>query len=263
MNFRMLLPALLACLSLLGCATDLRPAAGKAVLVFSHTTGYRHASIEAGVAAIRAIGARDGYAVQASEDPAIFTAERLRPFNAIVLLSTTTDPKRPDSEWLVGERRQALQDYVHGGGAIVAVHAAADSHYFWPWYGRMIGGHFQRHPAGTPRGRLRVFDAHHPSTRGLPELMSRVDEWYYFDDYDPTARLLVTLDPQSIGEADVNPNPISWARTFEGGRIFYTAMGHTEESYRDPLFLSHLAGGLRWALSGRDERAPRRQNSAD
>ena len=248
---------LLALLSLAGCQAELAPngrsraPSAASVLIFSHTTGYRHASIEDGIAAVRSLAEREGYSVFASEDPAVFSTERLRGVDAIVLLSSTTDPRKPGSEWLTGERRTALQQFVRASGAIVAVHAAADSHYSWPWFGQMIGGRFQRHPEGTPQGRVHVVDDRHPSTARLPAAVSRTDEWYYFDDYDPTGRLLVTLDPTSIGEADVNPNPVSWAREFEGGRIFYTAMGHTPETYREPFFLEHLAGGMRWALAGR------------
>lgn len=223
-------------------------AAAKRVLLFSHSTGYRHASIEPGVAAIKALGAREGLTIVASEDPDMFNADRLKGFDAIVLLSTSSDPKKPESEWFVGPRRDALQEFVHRGGGIVGIHAASDSHYNWPWYGKMIGGHFSRHPQGTPKGTIRVVDRKHPATNGLPASEARADEWYYFDDYDPEARVLVTLDPQSIGEKDVNPNPMSWAREFEGGRVFYTAMGHTTESYAEPNFLRHLANGLKWVM---------------
>ena len=218
------------------------------VLLFSHSTGFRHASIEPGIAAIEALGRREGMTVVASEDPVIFSAEGLSGFDAIILLSTTTDPKDPASEFLAGARGDALQGFVRGGGGIVAIHAAADSHHRWPWYGKMIGGRFERHPAGTPKGRLTAVDRGHPSTAGLPTSIERVDEWYYFADYNPEAKLLITLDPASIGEADVNPNPISWAHEFEGGRVFYTAMGHTDESYADPYVLDHVAGALRWAI---------------
>lgn len=218
------------------------------VLIFSKTTGYRHDSIPAGVAALKAIAGRIGADATASEDPEMFASGRLRDFEAIVLLSATTDPKNPASEWLVGERRAALQAFVRSGGGVVAVHAAADSHYHWPWYGRMIGARFQRHPEGTPKGMVSVIDQRHPGTAGLAHDIERVDEWYYVDDYDPTAALLVTLDPASIGEKDVNPNPMSWARSFEGGRVFTTVMGHTAESYSEPWFLRHLENGLGWTL---------------
>jgi type 1 glutamine amidotransferase len=213
-----------------------------AILIYSGTTGYRHESIPAGIAAVTSIAKKRGLAVEASEDPNVFSADSLKRFRAIVLLSCTTDPKNPASEWLTGSRRAALQQFVHRGGGILAIHAAADSHYHWPWYGKMIGGHFARHPQGTPTGTIRML--------ATGETRSRTDEWYYFDDWDPTSHLLVTLDPQSIGEADVNPNPMTWTRKVEGGRVFYTAMGHTTENYSEPWFLDQLAEGLACVLGG-------------
>ena len=241
---------LLAALFALTAASALAAERG-AILIFSHTTGYRHESIPAGIAALRSIAGRRGLAVVASENPAVFTHDRLRRFRAIVLLSSTTDPKRPKSEWLAGPRRAALQRFVGRGGGIVAIHAAADSHYHWPWYGRLIGGRFARHPNGTPAGRVRLADPGHAANRGLPRTAVRTDEWYYFDDFDPTSRVLMTLDPASIGQADVNPNPVSWAREVAGGRVFYTALGHTVQSYSEPFFLRHVAGGLDWVLAAR------------
>ena len=227
------------------------PQANGAILIFSGTTGYRHESIPAGIKAVSAMAARRGLAVVASEDPAVFSASSLKRFRAIVLLSCTTDPKNPESEWLVGDRRDALQQFVRDGGGIVAIHAAADSHYNWPWYGRMIGGHFVRHPAGTPKGRVTVVAPSDPTVQGLPRTSDRTDEWYYFEDYDPVSKVLVTLDPTSIGEKDINPNPISWTRQINEGRVFYTAMGHTTESYSEPYFLKHVANGLDWVLRRR------------
>ena len=217
------------------------------VLLFSHTTGYRHASIEPGVAAIRDLAEREGFTLVASEDPAVFEGDGLDGFAAIILLNTTTDRKDPASEWLVGLRRTGLQTFVRGGGGVVGIHATADSHAHWPWYRRMIGGRFARHPEGTPTADLHRTDADHPAARVLPESFRRTDEYYLFEDFDPTITLLATFYPASIGEAAVNPKPVAWAHRFEGGRVFYTAMGHTPESYSEPLFLAHLAAGLRWA----------------
>jgi len=232
-----------------GAAAPAQPAGQ--LLIFSGTTGYRHDSIPAGIKAVTELAAQRGLKVVASEDPTVFSASTLRRFRAVVLLSCTTDPKKPESEWLAGDRRSALQNYVRGGGAIVAIHAAADSHYHWPWYARMIGARFARHPAGTPRGAVTVVAPNEPAARGMIRTAQRVDEWYYFDDYDPVSTVLVTLDPASIGEPDVNPNPVAWTRQINSGRIFYTAMGHTTESYSDPWFLTHLGGGLDWALRRR------------
>ncbi|MES2443901.1 MAG: ThuA domain-containing protein [Pseudomonadota bacterium] len=239
-------------LLLIGAAAIVGPAAAAArhphVLIFSYSTGYRHASIEAGVAAVKAMGERAGMTMVASADPDIFSEAGLKAFDAIVFVSNTTKPKEPESEWFTGTRRDALQAFVHRGGGIVGIHAAADSHYNWPWFGRLMGGRFVRHPQGTPEGVVTIVDSKHPSTKGLARSVKRVDEWYYYDDFNPQVRLLVVLDPQSIGEKDVNPNPMSWSQEFEGGRVFYTGMGHTPESYAEPWFLKHLEGGLNWVL---------------
>jgi type 1 glutamine amidotransferase len=245
-NMRFWLAAILS-LSI-ASATSAQPDRGAAILVFSHTTGFRHDSIPDGIRAISEIAGRRGIQVVASEDPRMFDAATLRRFKAIVLLSTTTDPKLPGSEWLVGQRRSALQQFVEDGGGILAIHAAADSHYHWPWYGHLIGGRFERHPPGTAMGRIRMIDPSSGLGRGLPAAFDHRDEWYYFADFDPTSTLVATVDPASIGEKDINPNPVAWTRKVGHGRVFYTAMGHTKESYSEPDFLKHLDNGLAWVV---------------
>lgn len=248
MKLRAVLVALFCAIVVASCTTA-DPKPPLRVLVFSHTTGYRHASIEPGIAAIEQLGARDGYAVDASEDPDVFSADKLKAYDAVVFLSDTTKHDDPSSEWLTGARRDALTNFVHNGGGIIGIHAASDSHYFWPWYGRMIGAQFDHHPKGTPTGSVRVVDPDHPATRGLAREVSRADEWYHFKQWTPDKlHVLVEFEPSSIGEADVKPYPISWTHEFEGGRVFYTGMGHTDESYSEPWFLAHIAGGIRWTL---------------
>lgn len=231
---------------LLGAAMPPPPS----VLIFSHTTGFRHASIEPAIAAITSAAKARGYAVTASEDPALFDeAATLARFDVIMLVSTTTRPKEDASgEWLVGKRRDALQAFVRGGGGIVGIHGAADSHYGWDWYGRMIGARFARHPSGTPRGAVTRAELDHPSIRALPSTFELVDEWYWFDDIDPRLRPLLLLDPASIGEKGANPRPLAWAHDFEGGRVFYTALGHTAEAWSDPRIVGHVMGGLDWTI---------------
>ena len=246
---RRLISFLIALMIASVAAAAQQPQARGSILIYSGTTGYRHDSIPAGIRAISNLAAAQrGLRVVASEDPSVFSAASLKRFKAIVLLSCTTDPKNPASEWLVGDRRAALQQFVRNGGGVLAIHAAADSHYSWPWYSRLIGGHFARHPQGTPKGNVTVVAPGDPAVQGLPRTISRVDEWYYFEDYDPVSKVLVTLDPQSIGEKDINPNPVAWTREINSGRVFYTAMGHTAESYAEKNFLNHLAGGLAWVL---------------
>jgi uncharacterized protein len=221
------------------------------VLVYSGSTGYRHESIPAAVASIKALGEKAGYVIDTSEDPEVFSAENLARYKVLVLVSDSTDPKKPESEWFVGARRDALQGFLKAGKGVIGLHAAADSHYNWGWYGQMMGGYFERHPKGTPKGVVTVVDARHPATAKLPKTLERNDEWYYYKDFDPTVRVLVTIDPKTIGdsgEADVNPNPLVWCHDFGGGRVFYSALGHTNESWSEPYMINLMTGALAYAV---------------
>jgi uncharacterized protein len=220
------------------------------ILVYSGSTGYRHESIPAAVAAVKKLAEEAGYTADATEDPEVFTAEKLAPYKALVLVSNSTDPKKPESEWFTGARRDALQAFLRAGKGVVGLHAAADSHYHWGWYGQMIGGYFERHPRGTPKATLSVVDARHPATAKLPKTIERADEWYYYKDLDPTLRVLITVDPKTIGEgeADANPNALVWYHDFGGGRVFYSGLGHTPESYDEPYMQDLLAGALKYAV---------------
>jgi len=220
------------------------------VLVYSGSTGFRHDSIPAAVTALKSLGAKAGYTIDATEDPEVFTAEKLRDYKAIVFVSSTTDPKKPESEWFVGAKREALQGFLEDGKGVVGLHAAGDSHYHWGWYGQMIGGYFERHPKGTPKAIVTVVDSNHPATAKLPKTQERVDEWYYYKDFDPTVHVLITVDPATIGqgEADVNPNPLVWYHDFGGGRVFYSGLGHTAENYSEPYVITLLTGALQYAV---------------
>jgi uncharacterized protein len=237
-------------LSMGGVAVQSMAAPKASILVYSGSTGYRHDSIPAAVEALKALGAKAGYNVDATEDPEVFSAEKLKQYKALVLVSTSTDPKKPESEWFTGAKRDALQGFLKDGKGVIGLHAAADSHYHWGWYGQMIGGYFERHPKGTPKGIVKVADAKNPATAKLPKTLERNDEWYYYKDFDPTVHVLVTIDPASIGEgeADVNPNPLVWCHDFGGGRVFYSALGHTSESYSEPYMVNLLSGALDYAV---------------
>jgi cytochrome c len=211
------------------------------VLVFSRTTGFRHDSIPDGIAAIKALGVEHGFAVEATEDGRRFTDATLSGFKAVVFLSTTGDV-------LDHDQRAAFERYIRSGGGFVGIHSAADTEYGWPWYGKLVGAYFASHPA-VQQASVHVVDREHPATRSLPEVWRRVDEWYNFKT-NPSGgvHVLATLDEQSYAGGTMGADhPIAWCQDFEGGRSWYTAMGHTVESYADSLFRSHLWGGIQSA----------------
>lgn len=212
-----------------------------AILVFSKTEGYRHKSIADGRDALRRLGSDAGYRVVLSEDAGVFNEAQLAEFAAVVFLNTTGDI-------LDATQQEAFERYIQGGGGFVGIHAAADTEYDWDWYGQLVGARFDSHPK-TQEGLLRVVDAGHPATWELPSLWRRVDEWYNFRNIVPDSSVLIEIDESSYsGGTNGEHHPIAWYRVYDGGRVFYTAMGHTRGSYEAPGFLSHLAGGLAWAM---------------
>ena len=129
------------------------------------------------------------------------------------------------------------------------MHSATDTEYQWPWYGRLLGTRFRIHPQ-IQQARIQVVNRRHPSTVGLPASWSRTDEWYNFTRRPAGVRVLARLDESSYmpGQGAMGADhPIAWAHEFQGGRAWYTGGGHTSESYAEPLFRSHLLGGIRYA----------------
>ncbi|HMJ56513.1 MAG TPA: ThuA domain-containing protein [Polyangiaceae bacterium] len=217
------------------------PAVVPELLVFSRTTGFRHPSIVQGIAALSLLGMQRGWGVTATEDPTQFTDQGLLRFNVVVFLSTTGDV-------LDTVQQAAFERFIQRGNGYVGVHSASDTEYDWPWYGELVGAYFRTHPA-IQSAELHVEGAH-PSTLGLPATWTRTDEWYGFRD-NPRSRVtvVISLDESTYAPEDsaMGDHPIAWYHEHDGGRAFYTGLGHTEASFSEPLFLDHLAGAIEWA----------------
>jgi len=213
------------------------------VIVFSKTAGYRHSSIETGIALVKKIAQEQGIAVDATEDASVFNDANLRRYREVVFMSTTGDV-------LDSAQQSAFQRYIRGGGGYVGVHSATDTEYDWPWYGQLVAAYFKRHPA-IQDARVDVRDRTFIATKCLPAVWNRRDEWYDFRAEPPAdAKILLTIDEKSYQGGTMGDfHPMSWYHTFDGGRAFYTELGHTSESYSDPLYLEHLLGGILWAAS--------------
>lgn len=214
------------------------------VLVFSKTAGFRHASIPAGIAAIQQLGMEHHFSVDTTEDAAAFREENLKQYAAVIFLNTTGD--------VLGHYQQAdFERYIQAGGGYVGIHAAADTEYQWPWYGKLAGGYFDGHP-DSPNVRaaeLEVVYPSHPATSMLPERWAREDEWYNYKALNPDVQVLLNLDESTYeGGTNGSHHPIALFHEYDGGRAFYTGGGHTEAAYAEPLFLQHLAGGIQYAI---------------
>jgi len=243
----------LALLLLALSAAACEPSAPR-VLLFSHTADYRHESIEPAKAAILAMADTSGFAVDTTEDPGYIVEDSLAHYAAVIFLHTTGD---------ILNRAQAvdLQRYIQAGGGFVGIHAASDAEYGWRWYGRMVGGYFNGHPAIQP-ATLVVADTASPMTGHLPARWSRTDEWYNFMRLAGDLHVLLTIDETSYeGGTNGTPHPMTWYHEFDGGRSWYTALGHTSESWSEPAFLQLVLSGIRYGI-GRGARPDYRKATA-
>jgi len=213
------------------------------ILVFSLTKGYHHASIADGIQAITQWGTENNFETDTTTDVTKFTNKNLKKYRAIIFLSPTGDGFFND------EQKAALQQYIHNGGGFVGIHAATDCLYDWDWYGKLVGAYFTKHPK-IQQATLHVSSKDNITTKQLPDTWQHTDEWYNFKSISPDIKVLITVDEKSYtGGENGDIHPISWYQQFEGGRVFYTALGHTKEDYTtDALFKQHVLAGIKYAL---------------
>jgi type 1 glutamine amidotransferase len=212
--------------------------------------GYVHDNIQASVEAIRKMGAENGFAVDASDDPRAFTVDNLKQYRALVFSNSNNEAFENDAQ------REAFRKFIQSGGGFVGIHSASGSERSWPYFWSVVGGKFVRHPKLQPFT-VRVKDPVHPATKDLPATFEWADECYYLDHLNPDIHpLLVTnpgkiVDPQKAtypGDRFGDSLPLAWYHEFDGGREFYTALGHKKEDYGNPLLYRQILGGILWAL---------------
>ena len=213
----------------------------KHVLVFSKTEGFRHGSIEDGIKAVKKLGVENNFKVTATEDAAYFVEDSLKQYSTVIFMNTTGDV-------LNNVQEADFERYMQAGGGFVGVHSATDTEYDWPWYNKLVGAYFNGHPR-IQEATLHIKDKTHPSTRHFGDKWLKSDEWYNFKNINPDINVLVTIDETTYEGGTNGPDhPISWYHEYDGGRAFYTEMGHTNETFTNPDFLKHLLGGINYTI---------------
>ncbi len=216
-------------------------AANPKILVFTKTKGFFHTSIPIGMKTIMNVCKESGIDVDTSRDAGVFTYENLKQYKVLVFLNTTGDI-------LDNGQQEAFIKYIQSGGGFVGVHAATDTEYDWPWYNKLIGAYFLSHPAEQQEAVIDVVDKSNPATAMLPDKWKRTDEWYNFKDISTDIHVLAYLDETTYTGGKNSPkHPFIWYHEFDGGRAFYTGVGHREDNYDEPLVQQHLLGAIKWA----------------
>lgn len=227
-------------------------------LLFTKTAGFHHESIHEGVAGIRALADRHSFTVDWQESPGIFeNEERLGRYDVVIFLNTTGD--------IFNEKQQeGMEKFIQSGKGFVGIHAAADTEYDWDWYTKLVGRMFVIHPA-QQTATLKIEDRNFPGMNVFPDELLWTDEWYqYTDEKGPKLNYLISLDESTYdpnvkwGDTQGGPmgfHPMSWYHEYDGGRAFYTGLGHIGAIYKDPYFMQHLYGAIYWAATGKGIKA--------
>ena len=241
----------LGLLMILFLLSGLYASASAQVLIYTKNgEGYVHDNIAASVAALQKICEHNELTADVSDDPAVFTQDNLAQYKTIVFDNTNNNIFDTQSQ------RDALVHYVQTGGGIMGIHIACGSERDWPWFTAMMGGLFLRHPVLQPFD-IKVIDNDHPATYFLPDPWKWEDECYFMNHLNPDIKVLLAADLTTIkdDERDKYPGatwgdlaPLAWYHEYDGGREFFTALGHKIDHYQDPVFLRHLEAGLLWSM---------------
>jgi type 1 glutamine amidotransferase len=229
-------------------------------LLVTTTRGWHHESIHAGVLAIQQLGVKHNFNVNLLEDNYGFTDKTLSNYQVVIFLNTTGDI-------LNNEEQKVMERFIQSGKGFMGIHSASDTEYDWAWYTQLVGRMFHIHPA-IQSTRLNVLDASFPGLEGFANNKQWTDEWYEFGpDQVKDLKTILSVDENSYNpKADwaANPqraavsgkgmgafHPIAWYHNFDGGRAFYTNLGHVPSDFTDASFLSHITAGIIWAATGK------------
>ncbi|MCP4311752.1 MAG: ThuA domain-containing protein [Bacteroidetes bacterium] len=223
----------------------------KRVLIYTKNgEGYVHENIAASVAALEKICVAEGILTDVSDQPSVLTGKNLEQYDAIIFSNSNNKGFETEAQ------KKAFQEFIWSGGGFAAIHSANATEREWPWYWALVGGKFIRH-APHQEFDVLVTDPEHPSTSHLPERWTINDECYYSFQLNPDIHVLLSADMTTVedegkdeypGETFGQQFPLCWCHQFEGGRQWYTALGHDPWFYEDPLFVEHLRGGVLWIL---------------
>ena len=187
-------------------------------------------------------------------DRIAFNPATLRQFDAVIWNNISGDV-------FTLSQRRAFRQFLAAGGGFVGVHGTAgDPAYFWDWYAdKLIGARFLMHPMDPQFQAARVVvDKTHPLAGPLPSQWTMTDEWYSFstNPRKAGARVVLTLDestysPVGPGGLDLRmgDHPIAWTNCVNGGRVFYSAIGHRPETYSQPEYVALLEKAIGWAAN--------------
>lgn len=224
------------------------------VLLVTATKGWHHESLHWGVVALKEMGVKNFFDVALLEDPKGFTDNYVKQFQVIIFLNTTGDI-------FDSAQQKVMERFIQSGKGFVGIHSASDTEYDWDWYTKLVGRMFYIHPS-VQTAKMKIIDPGFPGLQGFKDDRLWTEEWYQFGpEKISDLNYILAVDETSYdpkvqwgekkGEGMGKLHPVSWYHNYDGGRSFYTALGHLPTNFSDPAFLYHLYAGIFWAATGK------------
>jgi type 1 glutamine amidotransferase len=214
-----------------------------------------HDNIPDAVKCIQKLGQENGFKVDVSDNPAVFTQDNLKQYTMLIFPSTNNDVFDSDLQ------RLAFRRYIEAGGGFVGIHSVTGTERNWTWFKQMVGGTFAWH-AKNQKFNVQAIDPSHPTMQGLPKVWERSfgDECYFTKELYPGIKVtmahdLTTLHVLNATDAEKVEKfsgpykdlfPAVWYQNFDGGNIWVTTLGHNKEYYQEPMFVQHLLQGMKF-----------------
>jgi len=238
---------------LFACPAEAQQKQFKALIV-TNTQGWHHESLHYGVIALKEMATRNFFDAELFQDPNSFTDTFLKRFQVVIFLNTTGDIFN-------AQQQKVLERFIQSGKGFVGIHSASDTEYDWDWYTKLVGRMFYIHPA-VQTAKLQVIDSSFPGLLGFSQGKLWTDEWYQFSEEKVRdLHYILAVDENSYdakanwgakkGEGMGKFHPVSWYHYYDGGRSFYTALGHLPTNFSNEAFLNHLYAGILWAATGK------------
>ena len=225
------------------------------VMLFTKTAGWHHKSIPAGVANIKALAEEHDFNMVWHEDASHFNDKFLADIDVVIFMMTTGD--------IMNEEQQAaFKRYIQAGKGFVGIHSASDTEADWPWFQKLVGRSFVIHPV-VQTARMQVVNTSFPGMNRIPNNILWTDEWYDFGpEKSKNLNYLLKVDESTYdthsdwgnnqtGDGMGEFHPIAWYQNFDGGRSFYTSLGHLDAVHSNRDFKHHVYGGIYWAATGK------------
>lgn len=223
------------------------------VLVYTKNgKGYVHDNIADAVKGIQKLGNDNGFKVDVSDNPAVYTEENLKQYTLLIFTSTNNDVFDTDAQ------RLAFRRYMEAGGGFVGIHSVTGTERNWTWFKQMIGGTFSWH-AKNQVFKVKVIDPSHPTVQGLPLVWERSlgDECYFTKELYPGIKVTTAHDLSSLDSRESDKiaqfsapfkelYPAVWYQKFDGGNVWITTLGHNKEYYQEPVYMKHILQGIKF-----------------